>query len=52
MLDEPFRLFRGERVHLTELLLGLDPSITLILIEHDMDIALRVAHGVTIVDGG
>ena len=45
MLDEPASgLSRGERVLLTELLLGLDPSITLILIEHDMDIALRVAH--------
>ena len=45
MLDEPASgLSRGERVLLTDLLLGLDPSITLILIEHDMDIALRVAH--------
>ena len=41
MLDEPASgLSRGERQLLTELLLGLDPSITLILIEHDMDIAL------------
>ena len=44
MLDEPASgLSRGERVALTELLLGLDRSITLILIEHDMDVALRVA---------
>src|SRR6185312_11484383 len=48
MLDEPASgLSRGERVLLTELLLGLDPSITLILIEHDMDIALSVAQSVT-----
>ena len=44
MLDEPASgLSRGERVALTDLLLGLDRSITLILIEHDMDVALRVA---------
>ena len=44
MLDEPASgLSRGERVALTELLLGLDAAITLILIEHDMDVALRVA---------
>src|SRR5205085_5728642 len=42
MLDEPAsRLSRGERTLLTELLLGLDREITLILIEHDMDVALR-----------
>ena len=44
MLDEPAAgLSRAERVQLTELLLALDPAITLILIEHDMDVALRVA---------
>ena len=44
LLDEPASgLSRGERVALTDLLLELDRSITLILIEHDMDVALRVA---------
>jgi len=54
MLDEPAAgLSRPERVRLTELLLGLDPEITLILIEHDMDVALRVANWVTMMhDGG
>jgi branched-chain amino acid transport system ATP-binding protein len=53
MLDEPASgLSRGERVLLTELLLGLDPAITLILIEHDMDIALRVAQSVTMMHDG
>ena len=53
MLDEPASgLSRGERVLLTELLLGLDPSITLILIEHDMDIALSVAQSVTMMHDG
>ena len=48
MLDEPASgLSRGERQLLTELLLGLDPSITLIVIEHDMDVALTVAERVT-----
>jgi branched-chain amino acid transport system ATP-binding protein len=53
MLDEPASgLSRGERVALTELLLKLDPAITLILIEHDMDVALRVAERVTMMHEG
>jgi branched-chain amino acid transport system ATP-binding protein len=53
MLDEPASgLSRGERVALTDLLLQLDPSITLILIEHDMDVALRVAQRVTMMHDG
>ena len=53
MLDEPAAgLSRAERGKLTELLLSLDPSITLILIEHDMDVALRVAQWVTMMHDG
>jgi branched-chain amino acid transport system ATP-binding protein len=53
MLDEPASgLSRGERVALTDLLLRLDPSVTLILIEHDMDVALRVAERVTMMHDG
>jgi branched-chain amino acid transport system ATP-binding protein len=53
MLDEPASgLSRGERVLLTELLLGLDEHITLLLIEHDMDVALRVAERVTMMHDG
>ena len=53
MLDEPASgLSRGERQLLTELLLALDRDITLILIEHDMDIALRVAEQVTMMHDG
>jgi branched-chain amino acid transport system ATP-binding protein len=53
MLDEPAAgLSRGERATLTELLLALDPGITLILIEHDMDVALRVAQWVTMMHEG
>jgi branched-chain amino acid transport system ATP-binding protein len=53
MLDEPAAgLSRGERVRLTELLKTLDPAITLILIEHDMDVALGVAEWVTMMHNG
>ena len=53
MLDEPASgLSRGERQLLTELLLGLDREITLVLIEHDMDVALRVAEQVTMMHDG
>jgi branched-chain amino acid transport system ATP-binding protein len=53
MLDEPAAgLSRAERVRLTELLLELDPGITLILIEHDMDVALGVAEWVTMMHNG
>jgi branched-chain amino acid transport system ATP-binding protein len=53
MLDEPAAgLSRAERVSLTEMLLSLDPGITLILIEHDMDVALRVAEWVTMMHDG
>ena len=53
LLDEPASgLSPGERVALTNLLVELDPSITLILIEHDMDVALRVAEYVTMMHDG
>jgi len=53
MLDEPASgLSRGERTLLTELLLGLDRDITLLLIEHDMDVALGVAEKVTMMHDG
>ena len=53
MLDEPASgLSRGERQLLTDLLLGLDREITLILIEHDMDVAPRVAEYVTMMHDG
>jgi branched-chain amino acid transport system ATP-binding protein len=53
MLDEPCSgLSRGERTLLTELLLALERDITLLLIEHDMDVALRVAERVTMMHDG
>jgi branched-chain amino acid transport system ATP-binding protein len=53
MLDEPAAgLSPPERDALTSLLLALDPQVTLILIEHDMDVALRVAQRVTMMHDG
>jgi branched-chain amino acid transport system ATP-binding protein len=53
MLDEPAAgLSRGERLALTELLLTLERDVTLVLIEHDMDVALRVAERVTMMHDG
>jgi len=53
MLDEPCSgLSRGERHLLTDLLLALGRELTLIVIEHDMDVALRVAEQVTMMHDG
>ncbi len=53
MLDEPAAgLSRAERVKLTEMLLALAGDVTLLLIEHDMDVALRVAEYVTMMHDG
>ncbi len=53
MLDEPASgLARGERQLLTDMLVALDRSMTLIVIEHDMDVALRVAERVTMMHDG
>ena len=53
LLDEPASgLSLGERERLTELLLGLPADVTLILIEHDMDVALTVAGYVTMMHDG
>jgi branched-chain amino acid transport system ATP-binding protein len=53
LLDEPASgLSRGERERLTELLLGLPQEVTLIIIEHDMDVALTVADYVTMMHDG
>jgi branched-chain amino acid transport system ATP-binding protein len=53
MLDEPASgLSRGERERLVELLESLAPGVTLLLIEHDMDVALRVASRVVVMADG
>jgi branched-chain amino acid transport system ATP-binding protein len=53
LLDEPASgLSRGERERLVELLHALAPELTLLLIEHDMDVALRVAERVVVMADG
>jgi len=53
MLDEPAAgLSPGERSILTHLLHRLDPEITVLLIEHDMDVAFAVAQKVTVMHEG
>ena len=53
MLDEPASgLSRGERERLIELLETLPRSTTLLLIEHDMDVALKVADRVVVMADG
>ncbi len=53
MLDEPAAgLSKAERESLTQMLLNLDPEITLLLIEHDMEIALKVASRVIVMHDG
>jgi branched-chain amino acid transport system ATP-binding protein len=53
MLDEPAAgLSRGERTKLTELLRRLPRDITIVLVEHDMDVALAAADRVTVMHEG
>ena len=53
LLDEPASgLSRGERERLIELIEALDVDLTLLLIEHDMDVALRVARRVVVMAEG
>ena len=53
LLDEPAAgLSPGEREQLALLLQGLDPRITVLLIEHDMDVAFQVVQRVTVLHEG
>jgi branched-chain amino acid transport system ATP-binding protein len=53
LLDEPASgLSRGERERLVELLEGLPADVTLVLIEHDMEVALKVAERVVVMSDG
>ena len=53
LLDEPAAgLSQAEAQQMTRLLRGLDPAITLLIIEHDMDIALEVAQQATVLHYG
>ena len=53
LLDEPAAgLSPSERPRLAELLLSLPKDITIVLIEHDMDIALRTSDSVSVLHNG
>lgn len=53
LFDEPAAgLSPAERRHLIELLRGLPRHVGYIIIEHDLDVALRVADRVTVMDQG
>jgi branched-chain amino acid transport system ATP-binding protein len=42
----------GEINMLTSMILGLDPSITLLIIEHDMNVAFQLAHRMVVLQNG
>ena len=53
LLDEPTAgLSPAESRHMAALLAGLDPAMTVLIIEHDMDIALEIARQVTVLHYG
>ena len=53
LLDEPTSgLPLGESQDLTKVLLGLDPEMTIIIVEHHIDVAFSVAQNVTVLHQG
>jgi ABC-type branched-subunit amino acid transport system ATPase component len=42
----------GEISILTSIILGLNPNITLLIIEHDMDVAFQLAHRMIVLHNG
>ena len=53
LLDEPTSgLPAGESKELTKVLMALDPETTIIIVEHDMDVAFSVAEKVTVLHLG
>jgi branched-chain amino acid transport system ATP-binding protein len=53
LLDEPLAgLSSAERETITTLLRGIDPAITIIMIEHDMEVALAFADRITLLHYG
>jgi branched-chain amino acid transport system ATP-binding protein len=53
LLDEPTAgLSPGESLAMADLLRRLDPAMTVLIIEHDMDIALQIARHVTVLHYG
>ena len=53
LLDEPAAgLSSGESTEMTKFLMGLDPSLAILLIEHDMDVVFDVADQITVLHFG
>ncbi len=53
LLDEPAAgLSSGESVEMAEFLLGLDPNLAILLIEHDMDVVFDVANHISVLHFG
>jgi branched-chain amino acid transport system ATP-binding protein len=53
LLDEPTSgLSPAETGELASMILSLDPDVTLIIIEHDMDVAFRLAHHMIVLHQG
>ena len=53
LLDEPMAgLSAAERGFMTELILSLKPEITVVIIEHDIDVAFSIADQVSVLDHG
>jgi branched-chain amino acid transport system ATP-binding protein len=53
LLDEPAAgLSPGERLEMARFIKGLDPELTILLIEHDMDVAFEVADTVAVLHFG
>ncbi|MHB8731260.1 MAG: ABC transporter ATP-binding protein [bacterium] len=53
LLDEPAAgLSPGERREMAQFIKGLDPRLTLLLIEHDMDVAFEIVDAITVLHFG
>lgn len=53
LLDEPMAgLSKAERSFMTELIMSLKPDITVVIIEHDIDVAFSIADQVSVLDHG
>jgi branched-chain amino acid transport system ATP-binding protein len=53
LLDEPMAgLSKAERGFMTKLIMSLKPEITVIIIEHDIDVAFSIADTVSVLDHG
>jgi len=53
LLDEPMAgLSASEREFMTDLIMGLKPDITVVIIEHDIDVAFRIADQVSVLHHG